>query len=79
MTYHDAQGNEIEDLEMDKMRVEHCWLCGHTTIYESGLCAFDYFWAEDNTPADASEDEIREAYRAMKPRTDDDGLDSVFI
>jgi hypothetical protein len=70
MTYHDAQGNEIEDLESDKMKVEFCWLCGSTDIWESGLCQRHYAWAEDIEDAQNpdgppwSEDEFKMLYEA---------------
>ena len=45
----------------DKTQV--CWLCGnHLDIWESGLCAKDYEWAEANTPSGATENEIRRLY-----------------
>ncbi len=56
----------------DEMKVERCWLCRHTTIYESGLCWPDFAWAEkldfdrgENVDP-LSEQEIREAYRAKE-------------
>lgn len=40
-----------------------CWLCqGYHLIYESQLCFECYSWAETNTPADATEEQIKEAY-----------------
>jgi hypothetical protein len=57
---------------MSDLKVQRCWLCGHTTIYESGLCWPDYAWAErmdldrDEDAEPLTEQEIREAYRAKK-------------
>ena len=42
---------------------DRCWLCGKHEVYESGLCASHYGWAEDTFPnSSASEDEIREEF-----------------
>ena len=55
---------ELHQRLMDKMKVERCWLCGKTAIYESGLCSKDYWWAEENFDHPAGKEEIQEAYDA---------------
>jgi hypothetical protein len=45
-------------------RGDPCWLCdGLVPIWDSGLCFKCYTWVMDNTPKEATEAEIIEAYR----------------
>lgn len=64
MTYHDTQGNEIEDLEMDNTQKEPCWLCGDPELWESGLCQEDFAWAENLDASGWGEEELKMLYEA---------------
>jgi hypothetical protein len=44
-------------------RGDPCWLCdGLEPIWDSGLCFKCYTWAMANTPQDATEEQIKEAF-----------------